>query len=68
MKKLLLFIFRAAEWALDSPDWTGRLKLVSIGEKLELRLEDKNTGLRILKCIIGNFIFIFEAFKLKCPS
>lgn len=35
---------KAAEWNLDSPDWTGRLKLVSIGDKLELRLEDKNSG------------------------
>jgi len=35
---------KAAEWNLDAPDWTGRLKLVSIGEKVELRLEDKNTG------------------------
>jgi len=35
---------RAADWKLDEPDWTGRLRLVSVGEKLSLRLEDKNTG------------------------
>ncbi|KAI6183869.1 UBC core domain-containing protein [Aphelenchoides bicaudatus] len=35
---------KAADWNLEQPDWNGRLKLISIGEKLELRLEDKTTG------------------------
>ncbi len=38
--------FRAADWKLDNPDWTGRLKLVAMGKKLEARLEDKNTGVK----------------------
>lgn len=48
---------KAAEWNLDKPDWTGRLKLVSIGEKLELRLEDKNTGIH------HSYMFVFLFIK-----
>ncbi|RCN40023.1 hypothetical protein ANCCAN_14022 [Ancylostoma caninum] len=35
---------KAADWKLDAPDWTGRMKLVAIGKRLELRLEDKTSG------------------------
>jgi hypothetical protein len=35
---------KAADWDLENPNWTGRLRLVCIGEKLEIRLEDKTTG------------------------
>ncbi len=35
---------RAADWNLDTPDWTGRLRLISVGNRLEIRLEDKSTG------------------------
>jgi len=38
----------AAEWKLDEPDWTGRLKVVSKGPNLTVRLEDKNSGVLIL--------------------
>ncbi|KAI6242611.1 DUF1681 domain-containing protein [Aphelenchoides fujianensis] len=43
---------KASEWNLAAPDWTGRLRLVSIGDKLEIRLEDKNTGLLYAKAPI----------------
>lgn len=46
---------RAADWKLDSPDWTGRMKLVAIGKRLELRLEDKSTGALYAKCPIEKF-------------
>ncbi|CAD6192094.1 unnamed protein product [Caenorhabditis auriculariae] len=47
---------KAAEWNLDKPDWTGRLKLVSIGgDKLEIRLEDKTTGALYAKCPIDAY-------------
>lgn len=36
--------FRAADWNLAQPDWTGRLRLISLGEKLFLKIEDANTG------------------------
>jgi len=34
----------AADWKLDEPDWTGRLKVVSKGSHVVLKLEDSNTG------------------------
>ena len=37
-------VCRAAEWKLDSPDWTGRIRLVALGSKFEIRLEDKGSG------------------------
>ncbi|VDM69174.1 unnamed protein product [Strongylus vulgaris] len=44
---------KAADWKLDAPDWTGRMKLVAIGRRLELRLEDKTTALLSLGyCIL----------------
>lgn len=36
--------YRAADWDLQNPNWIGRLRLVAIGEKLEIRLEDKTSG------------------------
>jgi len=37
-------MFSAADWKLDEPDWTGRLKVVTKGSELVLKLEDVNTG------------------------
>uniref|UniRef100_A0A915E7P4 NECAP PHear domain-containing protein n=1 Tax=Ditylenchus dipsaci TaxID=166011 RepID=A0A915E7P4_9BILA len=36
--------YRAADWNLNNPDWIGRLRLVAISDRLEVRLEDKTTG------------------------
>lgn len=36
--------YRAADWKLDSPDWTGRMRVVSKGKKCFIKLEDKNSG------------------------
>lgn len=36
--------FRAADWNLGEPDWTGRLRLISKGDKMFLRIEDGTTG------------------------
>ena len=41
---IFVFLFSAAEWKLDEPDWTGRLKVSAKGHNLHIRLEDKNTG------------------------
>ena len=38
-------MFSAADWKLDEPDWTGRLKVVTKGSDLVLKLEDVNTGM-----------------------
>lgn len=42
--KIFFFNFRAADWKLDAPDWTGRMRLISRGKDLELKLEDKTSG------------------------
>ncbi|XP_076472392.1 adaptin ear-binding coat-associated protein 1-like [Babylonia areolata] len=34
--------YRAAEWKLDAPDWTGRLRVVSINKDLFIKLENKD--------------------------
>jgi len=37
-------LYRAADWKLDEPDWTGRLRVVAKGRELNVKLEDKNSG------------------------
>uniref|UniRef100_A0A914WA63 NECAP PHear domain-containing protein n=2 Tax=Plectus sambesii TaxID=2011161 RepID=A0A914WA63_9BILA len=46
---------KAADWKLDAPDWSGRMRLVALGKKLELRLEDKTTGDLFAKCPIEEY-------------
>lgn len=36
--------YRAADWKLDTPDWTGRMRVVAKGKECIIKLEDKNTG------------------------
>ena len=36
---------RAADWKLEFPDWKGRMRIVTLGEKCIIRLEDSNNGL-----------------------
>lgn len=36
--------FKASDWNLAQPKFTGRLRLISKGEKCFLRLEDSSTG------------------------
>ncbi|TWW79141.1 adaptin ear-binding coat-associated protein 1-like [Takifugu flavidus] len=35
---------RAADWKLDSPDWTGRMRLTARGKVAYVKLEDKISG------------------------
>ena len=37
-------VYRAADWKLDEPDWTGRLKVAAKGHDLNIKLEDKSSG------------------------
>uniref|UniRef100_A0A915PYX5 NECAP PHear domain-containing protein n=1 Tax=Setaria digitata TaxID=48799 RepID=A0A915PYX5_9BILA len=46
---------KAADWKLNEPDWTGRMRLVAIGNKLELRLEDKVSGELFAKCPVDEY-------------
>lgn len=38
-------IYRAADWKLDSPDWSGRMRITAKGKVAYIKLEDKVSGL-----------------------
>jgi len=46
---------RAADWGLDNPDWVGRLRAVTKGPILELKLEDKTSGELFAKAPIDSY-------------
>lgn len=35
---------RAADWKLDAPDWTGRMRVTARGKVAYVKLEDKVSG------------------------
>lgn len=41
---LLFFFPSAADWKLDEPAWSGRMKITAKGHMAFIKLEDKNTG------------------------
>ncbi|XP_024880620.1 NECAP-like protein CG9132 [Temnothorax curvispinosus] len=47
--------YRAADWNLQEPSWTGRMRLVSQGDSITLKLEDKITGELFAKCPIETY-------------
>lgn len=47
--------YRAAEWKLDEPDWTGRMKVVLKDKNLSLKLEDKNSGELFAECPVEDY-------------
>lgn len=47
--------FRATDWNLDAPQWTGRMKLVAKGNDCIMKLEDKTTGELFAKCPIEKY-------------
>ena len=47
--------YRAADWKLDAPDWTGRLRCIEKNSKCEIRLEDKNSGELFAACPVENY-------------
>ncbi|XP_064460615.1 NECAP-like protein CG9132 [Ornithodoros turicata] len=48
--------YRAADWKLDAPEWTGRMRLVyTKGKDCVLKLEDKITGELFAKCPIDKY-------------
>ncbi|KAK3743310.1 hypothetical protein RRG08_007548 [Elysia crispata] len=42
--------YRASDWKLDTPDWTGRLRVVAKEKELFIKLEDKNSGELFAQC------------------
>lgn len=47
--------YRASDWKLDAPDFTGRLKVVSRGPKLFIKIEDKVSGELFAQCPIEEY-------------
>lgn len=48
-------VFRAADWNLQEPQWTGRMRLVAKGEELIMKLEDKASGELFAKSPIDKY-------------
>ncbi|KAL8574782.1 hypothetical protein ACOMHN_035325 [Nucella lapillus] len=46
--------YRAAEWKLDSPDWTGRLRIVAANKDLFIKLESKD-GELFAQCPVDSY-------------
>lgn len=44
MTDLPFFPPSAADWKLDEPAWSGRMKITAKGHLAFIKLEDKNTG------------------------
>ncbi|GJP48836.1 hypothetical protein CLOM_g8116 [Closterium sp. NIES-68] len=42
--------YKCAEWLVGDKIWGGRLRVVSVGDKCEIRLEDSNTGELFAAC------------------
>nr|SVE73889.1 EOG090X0G5X [Daphnia atkinsoni] len=47
--------YRAADWNLSSPDWTGRMRLLAKGTECILKLEDKVSGELFAKCPVDTY-------------
>lgn len=47
--------YRAADWNLTEPIWTGRLRMVAKGKSLCVKLEDKNSGTLFANCPIESY-------------
>lgn len=51
----VIFTYRAANWNLSEPLWTGRMKLIAKGTQVNLKLEDKNTGALYANCPVETY-------------
>ena len=49
------WLFRAADWNLSTPDWTGRMRLLAKGTECILKLEDKVSGELFAKCPVDQY-------------
>eukprot|EP00800_Vazella_pourtalesii_P022097 TRINITY_DN849_c0_g1_i1.p1 TRINITY_DN849_c0_g1~~TRINITY_DN849_c0_g1_i1.p1 ORF type:complete len:241 (-),score=67.59 TRINITY_DN849_c0_g1_i1:217-939(-) len=46
---------RADHWDLKNPSWVGRIRIITIGPKCVIKLEDKTTGELFAECPIENY-------------
>eukprot|EP00092_Neocalanus_flemingeri_P008752 GFUD01009425.1.p1 GENE.GFUD01009425.1~~GFUD01009425.1.p1 ORF type:complete len:295 (-),score=90.18 GFUD01009425.1:259-1089(-) len=42
--------YRAADWTLSNPDWTGRMRVMEQNKKVRLKLEDRGSGELFAAC------------------
>lgn len=42
--------YKATEWGLENPFWSGRIKIVALNEKLVIKLEDVESNKLFAKC------------------
>ncbi|KAI1301789.1 Adaptin ear-binding coat-associated protein 1 [Halotydeus destructor] len=47
--------YRASDWKLDEPDWTGRMRIVAVGKKCIIKIEDKSSGQLFAQCPIDKY-------------
>ncbi|EDO36330.1 predicted protein [Nematostella vectensis] len=47
--------YRAADWKLDVPDWTGRMRVCAKGKECYIKIEDKSSGELFAKCPVDNY-------------
>lgn len=47
--------YRAADWGLDKPAWTGRMRVIAKGKSVSIKLEDKNNGQLFAEAPITEF-------------
>lgn len=47
--------YRAADWNLSVPDWTGRMRLMEKGQKVRLKLEDRGSNELFAACPIEQY-------------
>jgi len=47
--------YRAADWNLSNPDWTGRLRVMEQNKKVRLKLEDKGSGELFAACPVDAY-------------
>ncbi|XP_060540483.1 adaptin ear-binding coat-associated protein 2 isoform X2 [Pantherophis guttatus] len=47
--------YRAAEWQLDQPSWSGRMRITAQGNVAFIKLEDKNSGELFAQASVDQF-------------
>lgn len=53
--KIFVYDCRAADWNLNEPTWSGRIRMVAKGNLCIVFLEDKTNGELFAKCPIENY-------------
>jgi len=47
--------YRAADWNLSAPDWTGRMRVMEKNQKVQLKLEDRGSNELFAACPIDQY-------------